>query len=175
MESSHAVVKHLKSSDVVYESLDSISTTLTGLETAIKELKQQTAMLLKQPSSACSTDLLLDVARNANSEFFKPFNARMAESFCRIEERINEHQNEVLALNTTDKCPSDAIYEILDEVKALSAKSTAENTACIRNTVTIADELKQILQPEHQSVTSNTIPVTTNTEPSAGWRIKNPK
>ena len=111
-EQQNKILNQLQNVIHMQDAVECIEKRMSALESHCQAGNRQKAstlaILQKLTASINNSDLLLDVARNANTEFFRPLNARMAESFGRIEEKINASQLAILAFKTTaTKCPSD--------------------------------------------------------------------
>lgn len=130
LESSHLILNHIKTNDKTnQEALNELHNKILSLQEDIRKTAENsnkiyTAVVTQSPTLEFS----LEDVKAAIQDNTKIQNTKFAESFGRIEVIASSHHDDVIkTLINAEKCPSDIILAVHDEVRALT-KATKAST-----------------------------------------------
>lgn len=154
LEGSHSILTHIKTNDKTnQEALNELHTKILNLQEDIKKSaetanKIYTAIVTQSPAS----DITLAEVKKAIVETTTHQNHKLAESFGRIQEITSSHRDDIIkTITSAEKCPSDIILAVHDEVRALtsSINDFHEKEKEVHHK-TLADELNAVTEIELQ-------------------------
>lgn len=167
LENNHSILKHIKTNDVTnQEAINELHTKIVSLQEDVKksaEIANKTFTAIINQSSP--SEITLEEVKQTIEEIAALQNQNLAKSFGRIQEITSSHRDDIIkTIATTEKCPSDIILAVHDEVRALtsSINSSNENPIEIHHK-SIAEELNEIVVNTYNEPSNNIVP-------DPGWR-----
>ena len=147
LEGSHSILTHIKTNDKTnQEALNELHNKLLHIQEDIQKSAEassriHSAVITQTPA----LDFTLDEVKKAIVESTTDQNQKLAESFGRISEIASSHRDDIIrTITSSEKCPSDIILAVHDEVRALtsSVNNLQEKEIEIQHK-TLAEELNE--------------------------------
>lgn len=147
LEGSHMILTHIKTNDKTnQEALNELHNKIIGLQEEIKKSAEIASRILSAVlTQAPAMDFPLNEVRKAFEDTTSDQNQKLAESFCRIQEITSSHRDDIIkTIASAEKCPSDIILAVHDEVRALtsSINKLQDNEIEVRQK-SLAEELNE--------------------------------